>query len=59
MRFLLLLLTCWLVVFLGTRAVLLGSHLTEAGGASAGIFAIGALYDLGFLAYAAFPLGMV
>jgi phosphoglycerol transferase MdoB-like AlkP superfamily enzyme len=58
MRFLLLLLTCWLVVFLGTRAVLLGSHLTEAGGASAGIFAIGALYDLGFLAYAAFPLGL-
>jgi phosphoglycerol transferase MdoB-like AlkP superfamily enzyme len=57
LRYLLLLLASWLAIFLLTRGVLLFGHLHEAGNPLA-IFAIGLLYDLGFLAYAALPLGL-
>jgi len=58
MRYLFLLLIVWLVVFLLTRSVLLLSHLDEAGGGFVSIFGIGLIYDLGFLTYAALPLGL-
>ncbi|MGP6461262.1 LTA synthase family protein [Pseudomonas parakoreensis] len=58
MRFLLLITGAWLVIFLLTRAVLLLTHLDEAGGLALSVFGIGALYDLGFLAYAALPMGL-
>jgi phosphoglycerol transferase MdoB-like AlkP superfamily enzyme len=58
MRYLLLLLACWGIVFLATRSLLLATHFAEAGGMAPGVFAIGLLYDLGFLAYAALPLGL-
>jgi len=58
LRYLFLLLACWLAVFLATRGVLLATHLHEAGGVAPGVFAVGLLYDLGFLAYAALPLGL-
>ncbi|MCU7248495.1 LTA synthase family protein [Pseudomonas koreensis] len=58
MRFLLLVTGAWLVVFLLTRTVLLLTHLDEAGGGAFSVFGIGLLYDLGFLAYAALPLGL-
>ncbi|MEO3724979.1 sulfatase-like hydrolase/transferase [Pseudomonas syringae] len=58
MRFLLLLTGAWLVVFLLTRTVLLLTHLDEAGGVAFSMFGIGLLYDLGFLAYAALPMGL-
>ncbi|AYC34168.1 LTA synthase family protein [Pseudomonas cavernae] len=58
LRYLLVLLSTWLAVFLLTRGVLLGSHLHEAAGGFLHVFAIGLLYDLGFLAYAALPLGL-
>ncbi|WP_192562237.1 LTA synthase family protein [Pseudomonas gozinkensis] len=57
-RFLLLVTGAWLVVFLLTRTVLLLTHLDEAGGVALSMFGIGLLYDLGFLAYAALPLGL-
>ncbi|WP_437883510.1 LTA synthase family protein [Pseudomonas sp. LRF_L74] len=57
MRYLLLLLTTWLAIFVLTRSVLLASHWHDAGNPLA-IYAIGLLYDLGFLAYAAAPLGL-
>lgn len=57
LRYLLLLLASWLAIFLLTRSVLLFGHLHEAGNPLA-IFTIGLLYDLGFLAYAALPLGL-
>lgn len=57
-RFLLLITGAWLVIFLLTRAVLLLTHLDEAGGFALSVFGIGALYDLGFLAYAALPMGL-
>ncbi len=58
MRFLLLLTSVWLVIFLLTRSVLLVTHLDEAGSHFLPTFGIGLLYDLGFLAYAALPLGL-
>ncbi|AXJ06659.1 sulfatase [Pseudomonas fluorescens] len=58
MRFLLLVTGAWLVVFLLTRTVLLLTHLDEAGGVAFSMFGIGLLYDLGFLAYAALPMGL-
>lgn len=58
MRFLLLVTGAWLVVFLLTRTVLLLTHLGEAGGVALSMFGIGLLYDLGFLAYAALPMGL-
>ncbi|WP_421548630.1 LTA synthase family protein [Pseudomonas sp. QD4] len=58
LRFLLLLTSSWLVIFLLTRSVLLITHLDEAGSHFLPLFGIGVLYDLGFLAYAALPLGL-
>lgn len=58
LRFLLLLTSAWLVIFLLTRSVLLITHLDEAGSHFLPLFGIGVLYDLGFLAYAALPLGL-
>jgi phosphoglycerol transferase MdoB-like AlkP superfamily enzyme len=58
MRFLLLLTSVWLVIFLLTRGVLLVTHLDEAGSHFLPAFGIGLLYDLGFLACAALPLGL-
>lgn len=58
MRYLLLLTGCWLATFLITRGVLLVTHLGEAGHNWLPVFGIGLLYDLGFLAYAALPLGL-
>ncbi|MDD2053799.1 LTA synthase family protein [Pseudomonas putida] len=58
MRYLLLVTAAWMTVFLLTRTLLLLSHLDEAGGHILPIFGIGLLYDLGFIAYAALPLGL-
>jgi len=58
MRYLLLVTGAWLVVFLLTRIALLLTHLDEAGGGALSVFGIGLIYDLGFLAYAALPLGL-
>ncbi|UZM12009.1 LTA synthase family protein [Pseudomonas kielensis] len=58
MRFLLLVTGLWLTIFVLTRAVLLLTHLDEAGSGVVSVFGLGLLYDLGFLAYAALPLGL-
>ncbi|WP_460134286.1 LTA synthase family protein [Pseudomonas sp. S1_E04] len=58
MRYLLLVTGTWLVIFLLTRSVLLITHLDEVGGNLLPVFGVGLLYDLGFLAYAALPLGL-
>jgi phosphoglycerol transferase MdoB-like AlkP superfamily enzyme len=58
MRFLLLVTGTWLVIFLLTRTVLLLTHLDEAGSGFLSVFGIGLLYDLGFIAYAALPMGL-
>ncbi|WP_277759078.1 LTA synthase family protein [Pseudomonas sp. A34-9] len=58
LRLLLLVTGAWLLVFILTRTVLLLTHLDEAGGGAFSVFGIGLLYDLGFLAYAALPLGL-
>jgi phosphoglycerol transferase MdoB-like AlkP superfamily enzyme len=58
LRYLFLLLACWLTLFLATRGLLLAGHWREAGGLAPDVFAVGLLYDLGFLAYAALPLGL-
>ncbi|QAX86641.1 sulfatase [Pseudomonas sp. DTU12.3] len=58
LRLLLLITGAWLVIFSVTRAVLLLTHLDEAGGGAFSVFGIGLLYDLGFLAYAALPMGL-
>lgn len=58
MRFLLLVTGSWLIIFLLTRTVLLLTHLDEAGSGFLSVFGIGLLYDLGFLAYAALPMGL-
>lgn len=58
MRFLLLVTRAWLVIFFLTRTVLLLTHLDEAGSGSLSVFGIGLLYDLGFIAYAALPMGL-
>ncbi|WP_166225697.1 LTA synthase family protein [Pseudomonas atagonensis] len=58
MRLLLLITGAWLVIFALTRTVLLLTHLNEAGGGAFSVFGIGLLYDLGFLAYAALPMGL-
>ena len=57
-RFLLLTLGSWLVVFFLTRLFLFATHLDEAGPHAAATFGTGLLYDLAFLAYAALPLGL-
>jgi phosphoglycerol transferase MdoB-like AlkP superfamily enzyme len=58
MRFLLLVTGSWLVIFFLTRTVLLLTHLNEAGSGFLSVFGIGLLYDLGFIAYAALPMGL-
>lgn len=58
MRFLLLVTGAWLVIFFLTRMVLLLTHLDEAGSGFLSVFGIGFLYDLGFIAYAALPMGL-
>ena len=58
LRLLLLITGAWLLVFFLTRTLLLLTHLDEAGGVALSVFGIGLLYDLGFLAYAALPLGL-
>ncbi|MCU1763382.1 LTA synthase family protein [Pseudomonas sp. 14P_8.1_Bac3] len=58
MRLLLLVAGSWLVIFLLTRTLLLLTHLDESGHAFLSIFAIGLLYDLGFIAYAVLPMGI-
>lgn len=58
LRFLLLVTGLWLTIFVLTRAVLLLTHLDEAGSGVLSVFGLGLLYDLGFLAYAALPLGL-
>lgn len=58
MRLLLLIIGAWLLVFSLTRTILLLTHLDEAGGGALSVFGIGLLYDLGFLAFAALPLGL-
>lgn len=57
-RFLLLVTGLWLAIFVLTRSVLLFSHLDEAGSGFFAVYGTGLLYDLGFLAYAALPLGL-
>ncbi|MGF6557652.1 phosphoglycerol transferase MdoB-like AlkP superfamily enzyme [Pseudomonas sp. S30_BP2TU TE3576] len=58
MRFLLLVSGTWLAIFFLTRTVLLLTHLDEAGSGFLSVFGIGLLYDLGFIAYAALPMGL-
>lgn len=58
MRYLLLLTCTWLAIFVLTRSVLLLTHLDEVSGNLLPVFGVGLLYDLGFLAYAALPLGL-
>ena len=58
LRYLSLLLACWLAVFIATRGLLLASNWHEAGGFDPSVFVVGLFYDLGFLAYAALPLGL-
>ncbi|TPG76622.1 LTA synthase family protein [Pseudomonas arsenicoxydans] len=58
MRFLLLVTGAWLAIFFLTRTVLLLTHLDETGSGFLSVFGIGLLYDLGFIAYAALPMGL-
>ncbi|WP_130907809.1 MULTISPECIES: LTA synthase family protein [unclassified Pseudomonas] len=58
MRFLLLVSSAWLSIFFATRLWLVLTHWSEAGSALLAIFGIGLLYDLGFIAYAALPMGL-
>ena len=58
MRFLLLVTGAWLAIFFLTRTVLLLTHLDEAGSGFLSVFGIGLIYDLGFIAYAALPMGL-
>lgn len=57
-RFFLLATGTWLALFFLTRLILFATHLDEAGTHVLSTFAIGLLYDLVFLAYAAVPLGL-
>jgi len=57
-RYLLLICSLWFGIFVLTRLVLLVTHLDEVQGDYFSLFLGGALYDLGFLAYAALPLGL-
>ncbi|MEB0045061.1 MULTISPECIES: LTA synthase family protein [unclassified Pseudomonas] len=58
MRYLSLITGVWLVIFFLTRSTLLLTHLNEAGSGLLSVFGIGVLYDLGFITYAALPLGL-
>lgn len=60
-RYLLLVLSTWLFIFLFTRTALLIYHLDEVAINLASLlqlYGVGLLYDLAFLAYAALPLGL-
>lgn len=57
-RYILLLASCWLVIFSLTRSILLFSHFTEAGSGSVLSYAMGFAYDMAFLSYAMVPLGL-
>ncbi|HXQ99032.1 MAG TPA: LTA synthase family protein [Pseudomonas sp.] len=57
-RFLALLSSTWLGIFLITRALLWLTHRDEAGGATLATFGVGLLYDLAFLAFATVPLAL-
>ncbi|WP_373388559.1 LTA synthase family protein [Pseudomonas alcaligenes] len=60
-RYLSLLLGSWLLVFFITRTVLLLSHLADADAGALDflrLYAIGLVYDLSFLLYAALPLAL-
>lgn len=58
MRLLLLVTGAWLAIFFLTRTVLLLTHLDEAGSGFLSVFGIGLIYDLGFIVYAALPMGL-
>ena len=61
LRFLSLLLGCWLGLFVLTRSLLLIGHWSEAAVPLSdlpGLYLTGLAYDLGFLTYAALPLGL-
>lgn len=58
-RYLSVILLDWLAIFFLTRSLLLFSHLSDAGVTASGllaVYAIGLVYDLGFLVYAAMPM---
>ncbi len=60
-RYLTLLLGCWLGLFTLVRVALLATHWQEAETGLLGlpsVFLTGLLYDLGFLSYAALPMGV-
>jgi len=62
MRFLILILGCWLAVFAATRGILLVAHWRDAAAsplAALDIVLTGLAYDIGFLAYSALPLGLM
>lgn len=59
LRYLSILLLAWLAVFFLTRSLLLVGHLADTGVTASslfGIYAVGLVYDLSFLLYAAVPL---
>ena len=61
LRYLSLILACWLGLFALTRSALLIGHWSEAALALSdlpAVFLTGLAYDLGFLAYASVPLGL-
>ncbi|MFP6850030.1 MAG: sulfatase-like hydrolase/transferase [Pseudomonas sp.] len=61
LRFLSIIVLSWLLVFFLTRSVLLVSHLGDAQSnllQLGGVYAIGLVYDLGFLLYATLPLAL-
>lgn len=61
LRYLSIIVLSWLAVFFLTRSLLLASHLTDANVSLAqlsGVYAIGLVYDLGFLLYASLPLAL-
>ncbi|MFJ3368222.1 LTA synthase family protein [Pseudomonas sp. NPDC086251] len=58
MRFLLLISGAWLIIFFATRGLLILTHGHAFDSAFLPVFGIGFLYDLGFIAYAALPMGL-
>jgi phosphoglycerol transferase MdoB-like AlkP superfamily enzyme len=61
LRYLSIILLVWLAVFFLTRSVLLISHLGDAGITPVnllGLYAVGLVYDLSFLLYAAAPMAL-
>ena len=61
LRYLSIIVLAWLLVFFLTRSVLLASHLADAHGnllQLSAVYAIGLVYDLGFLLYATLPLAL-